>query len=45
MDFVNPSPREIAADIVARLQAAGFAAFWVGGCVRKHLKSWRKNKT
>jgi putative nucleotidyltransferase with HDIG domain len=31
------SPRAIAQDIVARLQAAGFAAFWVGGCVRDFL--------
>ncbi len=30
-------PRAIARDIVARLQAAGFAAFWVGGCVRDFL--------
>ena len=29
--------REIAADIVKRLQDAGFAAFWVGGCVRDFL--------
>ncbi len=36
-DFVNSSPREIASEIVARLQAAGFAAFWVGGCVRDFL--------
>ncbi|HEY5297754.1 MAG TPA: CCA tRNA nucleotidyltransferase [Verrucomicrobiae bacterium] len=31
------APREIATDIAARLQAAGFAAFWVGGCVRDFL--------
>jgi poly(A) polymerase len=31
------STRNIAADIVRRLQAAGFAAFWVGGCVRDFL--------
>src|SRR5476651_1513757 len=37
MDFVNSSPREIAVEIVRRLQAAGFAAFWVGGCVRDFL--------
>ena len=30
-------PRAIAEKIVARLQAAGFAAFWVGGCVRDFL--------
>ncbi len=35
--FVNPSPREIACKIVACLQGAGFAAFWVGGCVRDFL--------
>ncbi len=35
--FVNLSPREIAAKIVAKLQQAGFAAFWVGGCVRDFL--------
>jgi len=35
--FVNPSPREIAAEIVAKLQQSGFAAFWVGGCVRDFL--------
>jgi len=37
MDFVNSSPREIASKIVAELQSAGFAAFWVGGCVRDFL--------
>jgi poly(A) polymerase len=37
MNFVNPPPREIAGEIVARLQGAGFAAFWVGGCVRDFL--------
>jgi len=31
------SPRESAKRIVARLQQAGFAAFWVGGCVRDFL--------
>ena len=31
------SSRETAAQIVQRLQAAGFAAFWVGGCVRDFL--------
>jgi poly(A) polymerase len=31
------SPREIAGEIVARLHGAGFAAFWVGGCVRDFL--------
>jgi putative nucleotidyltransferase with HDIG domain len=31
------SPRSIATEIVRRLQAAGFAAFWVGGCVRDFL--------
>ena len=34
---MNSSPREIAAGIVKRLQQAGFAAFWVGGCVRDFL--------
>jgi poly(A) polymerase len=34
----NPdSCKNIAADIVRRLQEAGFAAFWVGGCVRDFL--------
>jgi poly(A) polymerase len=31
------SPKTIAREIVARLQTAGFAAFWVGGCVRDFL--------
>ncbi len=31
------SPQTIARDIVVRLQQAGYAAFWVGGCVRDHL--------
>ncbi|MEI7808320.1 MAG: CCA tRNA nucleotidyltransferase, partial [Verrucomicrobiota bacterium] len=34
---MNLSPRENAKQIVARLQQAGFAAFWVGGCVRDFL--------
>ncbi len=34
---MDPSPRDIAKTIAARLQAAGFAAFWVGGCVRDFL--------
>ena len=34
---MNRSPREIAAEIVCCLQGAGFAAFWVGGCVRDFL--------
>ncbi len=34
---MNPSPRQTAGKIVARLQGAGFAAFWVGGCVRDFL--------
>src|SRR2546425_1708840 len=29
--------RETATEIVRRLQAAGFSAFWVGGCVRDFL--------
>jgi poly(A) polymerase len=31
------STKAIAGQIVARLQSAGFAAFWVGGCVRDFL--------
>ena len=31
------SPKTIARKIVSKLQAAGFAAFWVGGCVRDFL--------
>ncbi|TAL00329.1 MAG: CCA tRNA nucleotidyltransferase [Verrucomicrobia bacterium] len=31
------SNRQIATDIVRRLREAGFAAFWVGGCVRDFL--------
>jgi putative nucleotidyltransferase with HDIG domain len=31
------SPRALAKEIVGRLQQAGFAAFWVGGCVRDFL--------
>jgi putative nucleotidyltransferase with HDIG domain len=31
------SPKPAAKKIVERLQAAGFAAFWVGGCVRDFL--------
>jgi poly(A) polymerase len=34
---VNSLPPEIAKKIVAALQQAGFAAFWVGGCVRDFL--------
>src|ERR1700729_2613393 len=30
-------PKAIAREIVERLQQAGFAAFWVGGCVRDFL--------
>jgi poly(A) polymerase len=37
MEFMNPSPRTIAGELVARLQGAGFGAFWVGGCVRDFL--------
>jgi poly(A) polymerase len=29
--------QETATEIVRRLQAAGFAAYWVGGCVRDHF--------
>lgn len=31
------TPRDIATDLVRQLQAAGFEAFWVGGCVRDFL--------
>jgi len=31
------SPRSVAKTIVERLQQAGFATFWVGGCVRDFL--------
>src|SRR5579862_8819874 len=31
------SPKTTAEEIVAKLQTAGFAAFWVGGCVRDFL--------
>ena len=34
---MNSSVRETATQIAGRLQAAGFAAFWVGGCVRDFL--------
>lgn len=34
---MNFLPREIAKEIVACLQQAGFTAFWVGGCVRDFL--------
>jgi poly(A) polymerase len=34
--FVN-SPRDTATEIVQRLQANKFSAFWVGGCVRDFL--------
>ena len=34
---VKHSPHETATDIVCRLKAGGFAAFWVGGCVRDFL--------
>ena len=33
----NSTPRETAIAIVKRLQARGFPAFWVGGCVRDFL--------
>src|SRR5271170_7392604 len=35
--MTTDSPKTIAREIVARLQHAGFAAFWVGGCVRDFL--------
>ncbi|MDR3378016.1 MAG: CCA tRNA nucleotidyltransferase [Verrucomicrobiae bacterium] len=31
------TPKTVAKHVVERLQAAGFAAFWVGGCVRDFL--------
>src|SRR5580704_10629359 len=31
------SPKTVAKEIVARLQQAGFSAYWVGGCVRDFL--------
>ncbi len=31
------SPKTTAREIIAKLQQAGFAAFWVGGCVRDFL--------
>ena len=34
---MSRSSRETSAEIVRRLQKAGFAAFWVGGCVRDFL--------
>ena len=34
---MNSSPRDTAKEIVHRLDAAGFQAFWVGGCVRDFL--------
>ena len=37
MHMTASSPKVIAKKIVARLQKAGFAAFWVGGCVRDFL--------
>ena len=35
--MTQDSPKTVAQEIVARLQRAGFAAFWVGGCVRDFL--------
>ena len=35
--MTHDSPKIAAKKIVERLQAAGFAAFWVGGCVRDFL--------
>src|SRR5208282_33435 len=35
--MMSVAPRETAVEIVRRLQTAGFAAFWVGGCVRDVL--------
>ena len=35
--MTNATPRDLAKEIVARLQSADFTAFWVGGCVRDFL--------
>jgi len=35
--MISVAPRKTAVEIVRRLQTAGFAAFWVGGCVRDFL--------
>ncbi|MGO8765608.1 MAG: CCA tRNA nucleotidyltransferase [Limisphaerales bacterium] len=35
--MTTDSPRDTAVEIVRRLQSAGHAAFWVGGCVRDFL--------
>jgi poly(A) polymerase len=35
--MTSETPRAVAQRIVERLQAAGYAAFWVGGCVRDYL--------
>ncbi len=35
--MTDQPPRATAVEIVRRLQAAGFSAFWVGGCVRDFL--------
>jgi len=35
--MTSDSAKTVAKEIAARLQAAGFAAFWVGGCVRDFL--------
>ena len=35
--MISIAPRKTAVEIVRRLQTAGFAAFWVGGCVRDFL--------
>ena len=34
---MNHPVQKTAVEIVRRLQAAGFEAFWVGGCVRDSL--------
>ena len=34
---LDAEPRKLATEIVRRIQAAGFSAFWVGGCVRDVL--------
>ena len=35
--MTSDPPKAVAKKIVERLQQAGFAAFWVGGCVRDYL--------
>ena len=40
MSQVDPqSQRQFAVEVVERLRASGFTAFWAGGCVRDQLLS------